>query len=135
MDNKKHHLDMILSIIQRMASNSFALKGWAVSLVAGIFILASNDTDKMYFLVAYVPVVVFWGLDAYYLLQERLFRSLYNKVRILKDEKIDFNMDTSLPEFYKNKNTYLNCLFSRTELWFYLPLALLSTGIIIITHI
>lgn len=126
---------MILSIIQRMASNSFALKGWAVSLVAGIFILASNDTDKMYFLVAYVPVVVFWGLDAYYLLQERLFRSLYNKVRILKDEKIDFNMDTSLPEFYKNKNTYLNCLFSRTELWFYLPLALLSTGIIIITHI
>lgn len=32
-----------------MASNSFALKGWTVTLVAGIFALASKDADKMYF--------------------------------------------------------------------------------------
>jgi hypothetical protein len=117
-----------------MAGNSFALKGWAVTLVAGIFALASKDTDKMYFLIAYVPILVFWGLDTYYLLQERLFRSLYDKVRNTEEEKIDFNMDTFLPEFNTDKNKYLNCFISKTELWFYFPLALVSTGIIIITH-
>ena len=80
MDNKVNHLEMIQGVISRMASNSFALKGWAVTLVAGIFALSSKDADKLYFLVAYIPIVVFWGLDAYYLLQERLYRALYNSV-------------------------------------------------------
>lgn len=106
-----------------------------VPLVAGIFALASKDTNKMYFLIAYVPIIVFWGLDAYYLLQERLFRSLYNKVRNTEEEKIDFSMDTSLPEFKTYNNKYWNCYISKTELWFYFPLALVSTGIIIVTHL
>lgn len=50
-----------------MAGNSFLLKGWAVTLIAGIFALSSNDTDKLYFLVAYIPILVFWALDSYYL--------------------------------------------------------------------
>lgn len=51
MDNKVNHLEMIQGVISRMASNSFALKGWAVTLVAGIFALSSKDADKLYFLV------------------------------------------------------------------------------------
>ena len=73
MDKKLKHLELVQGVINRMANNSFMLKGWAVTLVAGIFALAGKDTDKLYFLAAYVPVLVFWGLDAYYLLQERLF--------------------------------------------------------------
>ena len=69
MENKLKHLEMVQSVINRMANNSFMLKGWAVTLVAGIFVLAGKDTDKLYFLVAYIPVIVFWGLDSYYLLQ------------------------------------------------------------------
>ena len=37
MDNKIKHLELIQGIINRMAGNSFMLKGWAVTLVAGIF--------------------------------------------------------------------------------------------------
>ena len=59
MDNKVNHLEMIQGVISRMASNSFALKGWAVTLVAGIFALSSKDADKLYFLVAYIPIIVF----------------------------------------------------------------------------
>ena len=135
LNSKLKHLELVQGIINRMAGNSFALKGWAVTLVAGIFVLANKDTDKMYFLIAYVPILVFWGLDAYYLLQERLFRSLYNKVRNTEEEKIDFSMDTSLPEFQTYNNKYWRCFFSKTELWFYFPLALVSTGIIIVTHL
>lgn len=133
--NKIKHLELIQGVISRMASNSFMLKGWAVTLVAGIFALAAKDTDKLYFLVAYVPVIVFWGLDSYYLLQERLYRSLYDKVRVTDEEKIDFSLKATSKEFKSDKNCYISCLLSNTEFWFYLPLAIVCTGIVIITHI
>lgn len=135
MEKKINHLEMIQGIINRMASNSFALKGWAVTLVAGIFALAGKDADKMYFLVAYLPIIIFWGLDSYSLLQERLYRALYDKVRLLPEEKIDFSMKASQREFIDQSCSFLSCLFSKTEIWFYCPLAAVSTGIIIITHI
>lgn len=135
MENKIKHLELVQNIIDRMANNSFMLKGWAVTLVAGIFALAGKDADKLYFLVAYVPVVVFWGLDAYYLLQEKLYRSLYDKVRVTEDDDIDFSLKITQEEYESDDNSYSNCLISTTELWFYLPLLLVCTGIIIITHI
>lgn len=135
MDKKINHLQMIRGIISRMASNSFTLKGWAVTLVAGIFALASKNADKMYFLVTYIPVIVFWGLDAYYLQQERLYRALYDKARALSEDEIDFSMDTSPAELHSEKTIYWNCLISKTVLWFYLPLALVTAGIIILTHL
>lgn len=134
MKNKIKHLEMIQGIINRMASNSFSLKGWAVTLVAGIFVLAGKETDKLYFLVAYIPVIVFWWLDAYYLLQERLYRALYEKIRNTDEDDIDFSLKATPVEFGNKKNCFSNCLFSKTELGFYVPLALVCTGIIFITH-
>lgn len=131
-NNKIKHLEMVQGIINRMASNSFMLKGWAVTLVAGIFALASKDTDKLYFLIAYIPIVVFWGLDSYYLLQERLYRALYNKVRLLNEKDVDFSMKATKEEFNSEKNRFFSCLLSKTEIWFYLPLALVCTIVIII---
>lgn len=130
--NKRMHMEMIQGVINRMASNSFMLKGWAVTLIAGIFALASKEAEKTYFLIAYVPIIVFWGLDTYYLRLERLYRNLYDKVRQMKDEDIDFSMNTSLPELQSEKTAFCNCLFSSTERWFYIPLAVLSAIIIII---
>lgn len=135
MENKMKHLELIQGTINRLAGNSFALKGWGVTLIAGIFALAGKDTNKLYFLVAYIPIIIFWGLDSYYLLQERLYRALYDKVRLLSDKEIDYSMNASPKEFKNDKNTFSSCLTSKSELWFYLPLALVSTGIIIITHI
>jgi len=126
LENRLKHLEMIQEIISRMASNSFALKGWAVTLVAGIFALAGKDTEKMYFLLAYLPIVVFWGLDSYYLLQERLYRALYDKVRKMPVEEVDFSMRASIIEFKSDKNNFYDCIFSTTEVWFYLPLALVT---------
>lgn len=134
MENKIKHLEMIQGVINRMAGNSFALKGWAVTLVSGIFVLAEKDTDKLYFLVAYIPIVVFWWLDAYYLLQERLYRSLYEKVRKTDEKDIDFSLKATSTEFDSKKNCFCSCLFSKTILGFYLPLTIVCTGIILITH-
>lgn len=135
MENKIKHLEFIQGVINRMANNSFMLKGWAVTLIAGIFALAGKDTDKMYFLVAYIPVIVFWFLDSYYLLQERLYRSLYEKVRNTDEKDIDFSLKATVTEFDSNKNCFCSCIFSKTEVVFYVPLALVCTGIIVVTHV
>ena len=135
MENKIRHLELIQGVINRMASNSFALKGWGVTLVAGIFALAGKDTNKLYFLVAYIPIIVFWGLDAYYLLQERLYCALYDKVRLLKETEIDYSMKVLSQDFKNERNTFHNCFLFKTEFGFYFPLAIVSTGIVIITHI
>lgn len=134
-EKKKFHLEMVQGIINRMGSNSFSLKGWAVTLVAGIFALAAKDANLRFFLVAYIPIVVFWGLDAYYLQQERKFRSLYDTVRNMTDDQIDFSMKISLSESERKKCGYLSCLLSTTELWFYFPLALLSALIICLAFV
>ena len=97
--------------------------------------MRKNYVFKLYFLVAYVPVIIFWWLDAYYLLQERIYRSLYDKVRKTDEANIDFSLKVTVEEFDSGNNCYFSCLFSKTEIGFYLPLALVSTGIIIITHI
>ena len=134
-DHKVSHLEMIQGVINRMAGNSFALKGWAVTLVAGIFALSSKDSDRTYFIVAYIPIIVFWFLDSYYLLQERLFRSLYEDATNANSTVTNFSMN--IAPYKKNwhccgeKNSFTNCLMSKTEAGFYIPLALVS-GIVII---
>ena len=89
------HLEFIQGVINRMAHNSFLLKGWSVTLVAAIFVLAAKDANERYAILGLFPGFAFWGLDPYYLRQERLFRKLYDAVR--KGEVHDdcFAMDTS----------------------------------------
>ena len=133
-EKKIKHLELIQGVINRMANNSFMLKGWAVTLVAGVFTLAAKDADKLYFLVAYIPVIIFWGHDSYYLLQERLYKGLYEKVRLTSEDEIDFVLKASKKEYGSQRNNFWSCVTSSTELWFYFPLAIVCTGIIIVTH-
>lgn len=135
LDNKIKHLEMIEEIIKRMASCSFKLKGWAVTLIAGIFALASKDANQTYFVIAYVPIIVFWGLDAFYLQKDRLYGALYDKVRVLDNDKIDFSMKATTEEFTDWKYKYSSCLISKTVLWFYFPLAIVSSLVIVISYI
>lgn len=120
MENKIKHLEMIESIIERMGNNSFQLKGWAVTLVTVIGVFSATGSDKRFFIIAFIPLVAFWAIDAFYLQSERKYKELYKKVRAMKEEEIDFDMDTSA---IKTKRTvYWNCLLSRTEACFYGPI-------------
>jgi len=75
------HLEMIQAVVTRMAQNSFVIKGWAVTLVAGILALAADDHDLSAALLAVGPALVFGVLDAHYLAQERRYRRHYDDVR------------------------------------------------------
>lgn len=120
---------MIQEIIKRMASNSFLLKGWSITLVAAIFALAAKDSNQKFFLITYIPLIIFWMLDTYYLQQERKYRNLYDKVRNLEDEEIDFSMKIT-SDLLSDKTTYVKCFLSISECIFYLPTVIL-VGIVI----
>ena len=90
---KVAHLEMLQAVIGRMNQNSFLLKGWNVVLVSALFALSVDGKDIAFVLFAFFPAFVLWGLDGYYLRQEKLFRGLYDKVRA--QDETNFSMDTS----------------------------------------
>lgn len=93
MDHLVKHLEFIQGIVNRLAANSFQLKGWSVFIVAAILGVGSLERTAGITLLAVLPVLVFWGLDGYYLWQERLFRLLYDHVRVKPPVDADFSMD------------------------------------------
>jgi hypothetical protein len=93
-ESKRAHMEMVQGVVSRMAQNSSANKGWAVALVSGLYALAAAGSNVKFAYVAYLPSVMFWYLDAYYLRQERLFRKLYDHVRGTADDKVDYSMNT-----------------------------------------
>ena len=117
MNNKIKHLEMIQDVVNRMASNSFLLKGWSVLLVSALFALAAKDSNNDLILLAYFPALAFWILDGYFLQQERLFRKVYDRVRAMKEEDIDFSMDTSTAK--KEVSCWACVCFSKTLLVFH----------------
>ena len=84
MENKRKHLEFIQATINRMAGNSFLLKGWAVTLVGALFALTFKEVDPLYLLISLIVLALFWRLDSYYLSRERLFIKLYERVSASK---------------------------------------------------
>lgn len=75
------HLEFIQGVIARLANNSFLLKGWSVTLVAAILALTVRNPSVYTVLLALFPALIFWGLDAFYLAQERHFRDIHKDAR------------------------------------------------------
>ncbi len=131
MESKLKHLEFVQAVINRMASNSFLLKGWSVTLVSAVFVLAVKDGNASVIPVAYLPVVVLWFLDAYFLRQERLYRRLYDAVRVLPDERIDFSLDAS--GYSTVVAGYLATVWSITLRWFHGALLLVVIAVNVLT--
>jgi len=115
-------IDIVQDVINRMAHNSFLIKGWTVTLVVATLLLKGRDIQV---LLAYIPLVVFWFLDAYFLWQERMYRKLYEWViqNRLKTDEYLFDMN---PWRFKNEVQPIpRIMFSLTLGWFYGSIAIL----------
>lgn len=122
-EGQQKHLGMIQEVVKRLAGNSFAYKGWAITIVAALFALGAKEANATYILVGLLPALAFWGLDAYYLRQERLFRALYDGVRKMGQaewEADPFTMNT-LP-YVPVVKSWLDTVFSKTIAGLYVPL-------------
>jgi uncharacterized membrane protein len=116
MEAKIKHLEFIQATINRMASNSFLLKGWTVTLIGGLIAVALKQVDPHYLYISMLILVMFWLLDAYYLSRERKFVALYDHVRTSKSDTTDFSMET---QNFKKRCSLLRCAVSNTLLLFY----------------
>jgi hypothetical protein len=114
------HLEMIQVIISRMANNSFLLKAWTITLICTITAFSNKDySNKIIGFISFMPTALFFFLDSYYLWLERLYRCLFNEVRLNLNSQVNFDMNTIK---YKPKASYLKSLGSISILGFYIPL-------------
>ena len=122
-DDLPKHLEFIQVVIERHARTSFVLKGWSVTVIAAVFLLAVRGADSALAMVAgLLPAAIFWGLDAYYLQQERLYRALYDHVRKTEAEPGDrFSLDAR--RFEGNVPKWRATLRAPSVLWFHLTVA------------
>jgi len=124
-------IDLIQNCINRMAQNSFLLKGWTVSLVAVVIALA-KDFNFMYLcLLLLLPVICFWYLDAFFLRTEKLYRKMYEWVIKNRNTTDDYLYDLNPHRFKKEVPCEFCTMFSKTLRVFYgIPAIALIAGFI-----
>jgi hypothetical protein len=96
------YLQMMQENITRMAGNSANAKTWLVTIVTGFFAIGCSIKDlDWWLLLAIIPIVVFWYIDAYYLSLERALRNreqiyinLMNSLESTGDNLIDEKQNT-----------------------------------------
>ena len=127
------HLEMTQGIINRLGNNGSLVKRWSMTIiVAAMVLIAKHDVATSYFvLVLILPVLAFWILDGYFLWQERLFRKVYDQIRVQSDT--DFEMN---PMGHKNKPKCgrLSAILSITQIIFYLAEVLFIIFVFLIIH-
>ena len=74
-------LDLIQSCVNRMANNSFLIKGWMITLIVALVALLA-DKVEVHIIAGLATVVIscFWYLDGFFLKTERLYRLKYDWV-------------------------------------------------------
>jgi len=86
MSAKETRLQMIQGIINRLAGNSSAFKGWMVTITSALLGVAINNKKEYLGWLAVYGVSVLGVLDAYYLALERSYRQLYKTAAAQNDQ-------------------------------------------------
>lgn len=123
-DKKLKHLELIQGVVTRMGGNLFTLRGWMITLVVGLSAAFLEFGRNELQLILVLVVLIFWIHDAYFLSLERGYRCLYDKVRKIKEEEVDFSMDTREFEGLRTTSIWY-CMLSKTLAYFYLPTLIL----------
>jgi hypothetical protein len=114
-------IDLIQGCINRMSQNSFMLKGWALTVFAGVTAFTKGENLSSLLTIIFtmiVPYTCFWLLDSFFLQTEKKYRRLYHQVitkRKLGNLEGQFDLNPNQVE----TECYLKSLFSLTLLVFY----------------
>lgn len=111
-------IDLIQNCINRMAQNSFLIKGWYISIMA-VLIAWKDGGSLMFSILMVILTLTFMYLDTIYLYQEREFRRIYKErieLRLANDNSNLYQLNTKKI----NAKNFLKVLRSRTLWPFYL---------------
>lgn len=133
-------IDLVQSCINRMAQNSFIIKGWLFGTLVALVALASNIVPKTALcLVAIVIIVCLWILDAFFLKTEKMYRKKYDWIlseRPKGNRDYLYNLKPTEPkEAVINTMSWSRNMFTKTLTPFYIPLILLFLLWIIVLHV
>jgi hypothetical protein len=119
--NRVKHLEMIQAVVARLASNSFLIKGWAVTVSGAFLGFAIGNKEWALAVAGLLPILLFWWLDGYFLRAERMFRDLHDAVRATHTIEPFYMAATSkaLGLAEKSKAGWNSVLFSLTLVGFY----------------
>ena len=124
------HLEFIQNVINRQNVNSFQIKTFAITIFSAITALyISSQITSLYF-ISFVATVMFWWLDAIYLLQERQYRNLFDDV--VKNKIEIYSMNIS--KYKNNICDYIKAMFSKAIAPLYVVLIVLQLTIIIVKY-
>lgn len=112
--DKEKLLEIIQDNIARFSNQSFLIKGWTVTLLSALLVFSKGSPEVKYNLMFGFLVFAFWGLDSYYLLQERKFRKHFNNLLNGSSEKFDMELD-----YLNDSVKYFKCVLSRPSIIFY----------------
>lgn len=111
------HLEFIQGVINRLSTNSFLLKGWTVLIVAALLSFSLSENSRILAGFSILPLTIFWGLDGYFLWEERKYRKHYDRVRKGLESPVDFSMDVS--DLVADTGGWLKATFSTTLVAFH----------------
>jgi len=129
---KVKHLEFIQNIITRMNTNSFQIKGWAVTITSALLAIFAAKSNPDFIASAILPVLIFWFLDSYYLTQERKFRGLYKDVAGISDSPKEIKLFEMRPDLYVGGEYSFWDVFTSTTIWkLYLPIIIILLGLFV----
>jgi hypothetical protein len=108
-------LEMIQGIINRIEKIPLLIKTWIIVLVVALLLKG----NKYQAFITFIPILVFWFLDAYFLRIGRLYRRLYDWVKDNRLKTEDFLFDLNYKRFAKEEQSILRIMFSITLSLFY----------------
>lgn len=130
------YFKILQNTITRMAQNSFLIKAWSITIIAGISVLTFSFINTLIFAVLIGVIIVFWIMDSYYLRLEKLYRKLYEKVvNIFNTPSMKTQIrlfDMKYESFTNQVHTIPRIMFSKAEGLFYITLILAMCFLIVI---
>lgn len=137
MDETTLHkeIDLIQGVINRLANNSFLLKGWTVTLIIAVLALTKDtlvNENVIYFsFILLLPLFVFWYLDAFFLHKEKCYLELYNWVIVNRPTSEEYKYDLNYKRFIDKVDSIFKVMMTPTIGIFYGTIILILNGIVV----
>ena len=103
---RRDYLSLIQGVINRMASSSVTIKGFAATIFAGVLaiVVSGHSSEQcLAIAIAIFAIAIAFLFDWYYFYQEKQYRWLYEEVRS-GDHPCDFDMESPRYEKIKKRD-------------------------------
>ena len=130
--NRVCHLQMIQAVIARLGTDSFLIKGWAVTMAGVMLGFAVDSHSQRLAILSVTPTLLFWVQDSLFLRSERLFRLLHEEVRKPGSTIEPFFMNATSSQFIDEYDTHDAGSWPRA---FFRPTLLLLYSLLLIAAI